>query len=550
MGWDISLDTALRSQVSGLPTKKEVRQKIEHYKSVINTIPGGGFPSGIQLVEGGLKIGGKDSPYPPNGTRSGGKRFYRNDLTIRMLETLSDVDGTRLPKEIKDGLRGLDTKFGSYMSDPEVSRWVTTGSEMINISAAQTGQFAEYGVEAIKMGTMTIEAARSGKYITDEETMSIAMSAGGKVGGIVGSIVPVIGTAIGTAVGTAVGTLVGAVVSAFTRPDFKKTLKEQAEEAARAVARLQHYCTTDLERRINDEIFKTVFSLSTRWIEAERTLGFRFDLRWFDSNPGLRFEAPAMQGQTFAKKLLNHPSKAELKRLTPKSTQEGYDYPYGRFHCFTGFQQRKGRIDYAGEEYKSYGKETLGICNFYCPEPLLGCLYPPVGMNQFHAYGAPRVIAAFHARGVQVPVDLGCRFLKPVTQDPPQPGDEVDCTKIDGWGKSTKKGEKADEKCSELVGAATRKQAVDLENKANRYLENFGVAAGLISSDLTKTASLMQAKSAILMDQVALSGEGVVSNVALRFAAERNQHAKNMNRVALAGGAAMLGLAIWKGVSR
>jgi uncharacterized protein YcfJ len=540
---NITLSTALQSQISGLPTKAEVRAKITKYENAIQMA--GGYPSGIQLVSGGLQIGGKKNPYRPNGSkRPGGGIFYRNDLTIDMLTSLADIEGIKLPQEIKDGLRGLDTKFASYMDDPQVSSWVNSGSEMMNVSAAQGGHYAEYGVEAIKIGTMTAEAARSGGYITDKETMSIAMTTGGTVGGIVGSIFPGIGTAIGTAVGTAVGALVGGIVSAFTKPDFEGTLAEAAEDAKRAVERLKTYCTSEVERQVNDIVFDVVFRLSTRWINSERTLGYRFDLRWFDSNPGLRFEAPAMQGNPFMQNLMQSGS---LRNLNPKSTQEGYDYPYGKFHCITNTRQRKGRIDYAGKEYRSYGTETLGICNFHCPEKLLGCLYPPVGMNQFHAYGSPRVIAAFHARGVGVPVDLGCRHLQPVAHDPPQSGDIADCTKIDGWGKKGKKGEEANEKCLELVGEKTQLQADLLERRANQYLASFEVAAGLISSDLTKTTALMQAKSVLLMDRVALSGEGVVSNVALRFAAERNAHAKMMNRVALAGGASMLGLALWKG---
>jgi len=235
------------------------------------------------------------------------------------------------------------------------------------------------------------------------------------------------------------------------------------------------------------------------------------------------------------------PSASTLNNLTPKYTKDGFDYPYGKFQCFTSRKTREGEIQYGSPsaQYRVKGYEHSGMCNFYCPEKILGCLYPTPAINEFHAYGAPRVIAAFHARGFSIPASLSCNSLKPVT-DYIKPSDFKD------YKDKGEKGEKALEDYKDAIAEGI-KSSVNIPGKrADAAIVRFETASKIISSDLIRTTSLMQSKQNILMNRVALEGQGVVSDVSTRFTGMQNQHVTRMRNIAVAGGVGLLGLAFWR----
>lgn len=524
----ITLDTVLHNQISGYPTKASVAAKLEAYQQIVNKV-GGKYPSGIQLLDGGgVSIG-----VPVTGSVLEGARISRNDLTVGMLTEFAKVHDYKFPKELQDGLTGLDAKFSFNLTDSGISEWVNRGSDLMNVSLATSGQIQGYGMQAISLGTMTFEAARSGGYVSDKELSSIAMNAGATAGGIIGTIFPGIGTAIGSLIGSAVGALVGKILGAFTKPPFKKTLKEMKKEAKKALVDLKLYCG-ELEGELNDYIFKRVFEISTEWVNAEMSLGYRFPLRWFDANPGLRFEGPAMGFKPFLDKIA-----AGDRDPTPKTLMAGYSYPHGKFHCIENFRARQAQLMYGGKNFRAYGSERRGYCNFYCPEKILGCLYPPLSINTFHGYGSPRVAAAFFSRGFSIPANLGCADLKAVN---------AHCEDLPGWDQKGKAGEAANEECKTKTFDLIENSFVQVQRKAQMRAEIFDITAKLISTDLIRTSSLMQAKQSILMNRVGLEGTGVVTDVALRFAGERNKHIKNMKRLSLYGGAGLLGFAVFRGM--
>lgn len=527
---NLTIASALHDQISGFPTKAEVAKKLEMYRRIVDRA--GGFPGGLQLTGEGLSIG-----MPPNGV--GGK--YRNDSMVKMLKIFAEETGTKLPKELELGFLGIDTSLAlqlpSLLKDTEVSGWVNTGSELMVTALSKSSTNPDFGGEALALGTMTIEAIRSGGYISNAQTRSMAMTAGGTAGAVIGSIFPVVGNAVGAVVGTIVGAAIGSIIGAFTKPDFAAIEARAKEEAKRANTLLKRACT-DHETQFNEFVFQKVFEISTKWINAENTLGYRIPLRWFESNPGLRFEGAAQRGEPFMDRLLGSPSGAVLNQtLTPKSLMDGYAYPHGKFRCFTDDKLRQGKIDYAGRTWTVRGQEQLGICNFYCPEKILGCLYPQPAGNQFHMYGSPRVIAAYYSRGFDIPARFGCSTIPLVT-------DYVE--KPEHWGKTTSKGEQAEQEYMTAIAEELKKQSRVLVRQANQQTADFTHVSNIVTADLIRTIALMKSQQNILMNEVFLASTGVLDDVTTKFAGMRADHIRNMKNIALVGGAGLLGTALWR----
>lgn len=519
-----TLDSVFQDQESGYPTQREVLAKQECFKGIIQR-SGAGFPSGLSFDAGkGLTIG------MPIGNR--------NDTTVKLLTEYANVMDYKFPTEIRDGLLGIDKNFNFNLADTQIGSWIDTGSGLVSQALAESTVIQEFGSKTIALGTMTIDMIKKGGYVSDEAVMSMSMSTGSLIGGVVGSIIPGIGTAIGTAVGAAIGASVGAIINATRRPDWKGAEKAAAARAAAAFAQNFGRCN-DLQKALNDYMFEEIYRISTQWINAERTLGYRIPLRWFEPNPGMRFEFAAQgQGQYLNRLMGGMQNPRMLNQITPVQNQDGFPYPYGRFKCFSTLKARQGRMEFDGTQFTVRGVENSGFCNFYCPEKVLGCLYPDPGSNEFHAYGSPRVVGAFHSRGISLPADMDCGRLRPVTE-------YIRPNQFPGHDKIGAPGRRAKRDYEAAIAREIEAQTRGIETQAEIKLAQFQEASRIVSSDLVRTIALMQAQSTILINRVKLEGQGVIDDASFVFVGLRNQHRTRMRNIAIAGGAALTAAAFF-----
>jgi hypothetical protein len=199
-------------------------------------------------------------------------------------------------------------------------------------------------------------------------------------------------------------------------------------------------------------------------------------------------------------------------------------------------------FDYRGRNFRPMGHERIGMCNFYCPDKILGCLYPLINVNEFDLYGAGRVVAALDARGYKMPADLGCRKCAagvihgnciPIATDIVKPTNSKKDSDVEKYEKE--------------VDAAIKRTYGYPTKRAEAQFKGFQAAINVVSTDLTRTLALMQSQQSILLNQTTLAGTGVLSDSGSRFAGARSDHVRNMKYLAIGGGAALMAAALFKG---
>jgi len=519
-------------QLTGNPTVSQIKDRLRLLKRVQKDSGVTFAQTGIVFANGAIDLRAVPALSP---TR-------KNADTIRMLQQFSAETEIAFPSEIKDALAGLDPAFNWDLKDSEISKWLGTGSELMSTAMAEISSTplgmpsGGLGMNVLSSGMSVIGALKDG-FISDSEIKNLSTSTGALVGGALGSIIPGVGTAIGAMLGSTVGVLAGEIVSLFSQPNWRQIMQELREQGDIQAARLIQQCNKLEQDFLNQEVLPSVYHTSNIWHNVEKTVGFRFDLRWFDANPGVPFFYNAYTGSYPLRAITDGARSFTVPR--PNDS----DARFGKLACASSVRTRKGYIQPSGggpaatkdRFFRVTGTERAGTCNFFCPNTILGCLYPPAPES---VYGPPRVLSAYRARGFNWPVSLQCNSIQ-------NPADLVDCQEKFGSLKKTSSAEK-ERLCREAVKTAHEGQARALEKRLNDQRSVFNRATNQISKDLVRTTSLMKAQNDIFASKISLMSTSVIKNEATVQAQVLIDHVNKMKNLSLYGGASLLGLAMWR----
>lgn len=261
--------------------------------------------------------------------------------------------------------------------DPSQAATLRYSGALGEMSAA-VGLESEYPGVAVELGVVTYETLKDGK-LSQSDAVKIGQVTGAVVGGVVAQAFGV-PAPIGAMAGAALGGGAAAIVhSAFAGPDIQAQL-EAAERALQAeMERFRSdaiYRCTGIEGLYWKEFDRFYDSFAVAWTKAEQSVGWRFDLRWFDPNPGLEFR------YTWNRAKRSYTD-------SPRTDTLGVEYACG-----------------TQAVYHSGGRETITTCKYKCPF-VYGCPYPYLGPGAVPSQVVPdaltgnasRVSQAFAARG-------------------------------------------------------------------------------------------------------------------------------------------------------
>jgi hypothetical protein len=513
----------------GVPSPAAVEERMAVMKRVVrdvNAKRGISFPTGIQFVNDALEL-----------NVSAGDPTRSSLDAIEYMRAFSAESGVQLPAEITKAMQGLDPSFVFDFSDAEINKWVGAAGQLMTTSLDQAGKLAG----PLSAGFDFVGALSDGN-ITAAEGKKIASSAGAAVGGAIGSIIPGIGTAIGTIIGSTIGALVGEIVAWINppQPDFAAALEAQREQIASYLRQASSGCDAAKKRVLTESINPEIVRLSDFWHSVELTLGFRFPLRWFQNNPGLDFEKAAYLYDARNFGLPPHLSTPLFPRQALLQATTGAKFPpptrpeYGALVCQVERTTRRA----ASGASRYTGTEAEGLCNFYCPQNVLGCLYPDVRPGAFGPY---RVLDALKARGFDLK-DISCSFVDP-TDDAHKQATEAECKRLYKTGTV----EEREAKCAEYALAQAKIGPGAAQNEIKRQLEKFQVAQKYVSADLVQTSNLMHSQLQLFRDKLQLMQPTKVRSPATQAAAgalaehkEEQEQAASSGKVLAAGGALLL----------
>lgn len=280
-----------------------------------------------------------------------------------------------------------------------------TDAPLESLNAVASGITAMSGASATNAmsGAMTIATNAAEIYadghVSREEGISFGVNTGASIGAYAGSyFYPPIGTAIGAGVGALIGWIAGisadygppaARAESFQKSDLAKRFKSISDQFSKLKSELDRQLWINQCQAAQGEFYEMLQKLITEtaqiWTEAEAQTGWRFNLRWFDPNPGFD---PAL-----------------MSKVLGKSTSI----------CNARTEQRYPYTPSSSEWTSTYTKKPTrkvifpGNCETYvtCPHDY-GCPYPDVdpvkyGHDGFKVRTAfedtSRTAAAFAARG-------------------------------------------------------------------------------------------------------------------------------------------------------
>lgn len=359
-----------------------------------------------------------------------------------------------------------------------------------------------YGVAA-EVGAVTVDTVRDGK-ITEAEAEKIGQATGAIVGGVLAQSVGVpapIGALVGGKLG---GGAASMIHNAFAGADLQKRAQDLAKQARAEVERFRSDAVQTC-RALESYYWKDVDAFYRKyaesWTEAERNIGWRFQLRWFDPNPGLAFRYGW--------------DKSKLEPATSRRTDTlGYDYD-----CGTSVVVHSG------------GEERVRICKFKCPY-VFGCPYPNLGSNGVPGQiveaaltdDAQRVSQALAARGVL--------WLPP--------SQRIDCSAyikpVPGGNLAT------NAQVRDQYRASVQTQ---LNNLVTRAAE-FERARVFLQADLVRTVTLVSAEKDLYMRRAEYLTDGWKKGSYEEALASSVALSRVLNTTVFAAGAGLLGYGIWR----
>lgn len=284
------------------------------------------------------------------------------------------------------------------------------------LSSLATAEF--YGsidlAAAGQSALLTISALQDG-VITKEEAEGIGASGGAFIGGAIGSIYGPLGTLIGSGIGALMGALFGGLLGeeagmsqeaydAREAEKVQKDAKRELDQIFRDMRGALQDATWDLQcQKLSDSYYNALAAnirfTARVWAAAEFELGWKFELRWFDPNPGMSFRTLLPKAGSKEHKNAEERCKSKVNRhwyWVKTSDYERLRAPFGKS---ISSENRTGMR----KVFKDAGSTE---CHIFCPQEY-GCPYPnvtgvgtfPVFQGTYYAGTEARVAAVFAARG-------------------------------------------------------------------------------------------------------------------------------------------------------
>lgn len=362
---------------------------------------------------------------------------------------------------------------------------------------------SEYYQVAVELGVLTYDTVRDGNF-SQKDAERMGQVTGAIVGGVVAQAFGVpapIGAMVGGVAGGGTAAIVYNVVAGV---DLQKKAKELQAQARREVERFRSdavWTCRRLERLYWDELDEFYRRFAISWTNAERNIGWRFGLRWFDPNPGLAFRYHW------------DPSRRDVSD-TKRTDTYGLEYA-----CGTQVVVHSG------------GEERLRSCKYRCPF-IYGCPYPNLGRG---AVPGQVVEAALTDDVDRVSQVLAARGVLWVPQ-----AQRLNCEQyieqVPGGNLATNYQQRTQ------YEARVRASLEKLQAQMWQYTR----ARTFLQADLVRTMSVVATEKDVYMNKATYLTEGL-QNKALQSAVDQSkQLSAVLNNTVLLGGAMLAGYATWR----
>jgi outer membrane lipoprotein SlyB len=336
------------------------------------------------------------------------------EWSVQAAERFFAQSGIDMPPELRSMFRA-----GAVTSTYEVLQTLPSsmqklGTDMMdglsNISAVATTQFwgAVDWSKGVQGVIITVDALRDG-MVTKEEAKNIGAAYGAFIGGAIGSVFGPVGTLIGSAVGTLVGMLVGAIAgekqgaskewlaAEVQLQSQRKALEQSRKEVEELQSAAQKVAWISACRALSQHYYEALRAymevVALLWAESELEIGWRFDLRWFDPNPGINFE-------TLVKRGAAHPSAIQVYAPGPLHSTVRW-VKTDQYQAETQGLINPGKRGQVQHRFEVSSGEYHTQCphNYGCPYPDPDGYDVPVFLGTFYQATGKRVAQAFAARG-------------------------------------------------------------------------------------------------------------------------------------------------------
>lgn len=210
-------------------------------------------------------------------------------------------------------------------------------ANMAGVSASSTLGAIDWSKGA-QIASMSVSALKDG-IVSQEEAQQIGAAAGALAGAAIGSVIPGVGTVIGGAIGSLAGLFAGELGQKTAPPGIHEAFKARLA-AAEKLAKEQSLA--ELQRRdawvaecgvLYKAYFDTLESciqlVARHWLDLETKIGWRFDIRWFDPNPGRLF----IPTGTLVTKTVFDTKEVDGKRVAVGSHAENYVFCNKEYGC-------------------------------------------------------------------------------------------------------------------------------------------------------------------------------------------------------------------------
>lgn len=386
--------------------------------------------------------------------------------------------------------------------------FASSNSQYMQYSAALgeiTGAASsEYYQVAVELGVVTADTIRDGK-ISEKDAEQIGQATGAVVGGVVAQAFGVpapIGALAGGYIG---GGAAGIIYHAFGGEDLQAKANKLAAQARAAVEQYRAnavYSCRGLESmywKSVDDFYKRI---AVSWTKAEQNINWRFQLRWFDPNPGLAF------------KYAWDRNKREPKDSATRSDTFGIDYS-----C----QQQV--------VYHSSGQERIKVCNYRCPF-VYGCPYPSLGSNAVPGQIIEEALTDDDQRVAQALAARGVIWLPP--------SERMDCA---NYIKPVPSGNLAtNAQVRDQYKASVQTQ---LNNLATR-MWLFERARAYLQADLLRTVTVVSAERDMYMKRAQYLSDGWQKGSYDEAIAASKTLSGILNASVFAGGTALAAYGLWR----
>lgn len=397
----------------------------------------------------------------------------------------------------RDFVASSNNGRGFNLNDPNYARYSAALGEITGAASS------EYYQVAVEVGVVTVDTIRDGR-ISESDAEQIGQATGAVVGGVVAQAFGVpapIGALAGGYIG---GGAAGIIYHALGGEDLQAKANKLAAQARAEVERYRAeavYNCRGLESlywKSVDDFYKR---FATAWTKAEQNINWRFQLRWFDPNPGLAFR------NTWDRA-------ARAPTLTKASNNYGVDYSCGNQLVVA-----------------SGGEKRVRVCKFKCPY-VYGCPYPDLGKNALPGKIVEEALTDDDQRVSQAFAARDIIWLPP--------SERLDC---ESYIKPVPGGNLAtNAQVRDQYKASVQTQLTNLAQR--QYL--FEQARAFLQADLLRTVTVVAAEHDMYMKRAQYLTDGWQKGSYDDAIQTSKALSKVLNTTVFAGGVGLAGYALWK----